>query len=898
MILIQRIRFLFRRTRLNIRFLFRKRDAEEELDDELRFHLEQTIESNIRAGMDREEARRQAIIAFGGVERYKEQVRESRGLRSLEDLFRDIRHALQQFRRNPGFSVVAVVTLALGIGATVAIFSVVNGVLIKPLPYPDPDGLFAVRQKAPALDIEQMGLSFGQYFYYRADNLTLDDLGLSQWYRFPVTGSGEPEQVLVLGVTDGILPLLGVQPALGRIFTAYDDTPEAPPTAIISNSYWQRRFGGDPDVIGTSLTVNGMPMEIVGVLQKRFSYLDRSPDIILPFQFDPTQASVGGFSFMAVARFKPGMTAETAGADLVRMLPLSIEQYGGNTLDAMQKWEVAPLIFPLKELLVGNVGTGLLIILGAVGLVLLIACINVANLFLVRTEDRRLEIAVRVSLGARPARIAWEFILEGLCLGVLAGLIGLGLAWGGTRLLNALAPTMLPRLGDIGIDPTVLLFALTVSVLGGLVLGLFPVLTHGSRSLMGALRHGSHGVDRAGRRQHVRNGLAVLQLALALVLLISSGLMIRSVRALWQVHPGVDRPEEILTFTLSLPQSEAPEPELVPRVYEQILRQIEQIPGVTSVGVSTSVPMDGRDFDNTILVEDRPDEVSPTRRNNFVSEGYIQTMGIPVLAGRMIEWIDIHERRPVTVVSMCFVEKYWDSPEAAIGKRISVGPGTAWREIVGVVGDVHSNGLDREPYPTVYWPMAVDNLWGNPIFISRTQVYSVRTGMADPLQILDQVRTAVWSVNSNLPLSTVRTQQEIFDRSASRTSFTMILLSISAGLALLLGIVGLYGVISYSVSIRTRELGLRIAIGARSRDVMAMVLRQGLRCAVIGVVIGLAAAVGMTRLMTSILYGISPMDPATYGAVSVLLGAVTLLASYVPARRASSIDPIIALRHD
>lgn len=898
MMLIRRIRFLFRRVRLNLRFLLKKEDAEVELDDELRFHLEQTIESNIRAGMGEEEARRQAVIAFGGVERYKEQVREARGLRSIEDLFRDVRHALQQFRRNPGFSVLAILTMALGIGATVAIFSVVNGVLIKPLPYHEPDGLFAVRQKAPALDIEQMGLSTGQYFYYRAENRTLEDLGVSRWFRLPVTGLDEPEQVLVLGVTEGILPLLGVRPALGRIFTAFDDTPEAPPTAILGYGYWQRRFGGDPDVIGTSLTVNGMPMDIVGVLEKRFSYLDRRPDLILPFQLDPTQASVGGFSFMAITRFKPGMTAESASADLVRMLPLSIDQYGGNTLDNMESWEVGPLILPLKEMLVGNASRGLLIILGAVGLVLLIACTNVANLFLVRTEDRRLEIAIRVSLGAKPTRIAWEFMVEGLCLGVIAGLIGIGLAWGGNRLLTALAPGMLPRLGDIGIDSTVLFFAFTVSLLGGLVLGLFPVLTHGSRSLVAALRHGSYGVDRAGRRQGMRNGLAVLQLALALVLLVSSGLMIRSVHALWQVHPGIDHPEEILTFTLPLPPSEAPDLEMVPRIHEQIVRQIEQIPGVISVGLSTSVPMDGQDYENTVLVEDRPDEISPTRRNNFVSEGYIRTMGIPLLAGRMIEWSDVHERRAVTLVSMGFAEKYWDSPEAAIGKRISVGPGTPWREIVGVVGNVHARGLDREPWPTVYWPMAVANLWGNPIFLSRTQVYSVRTDAADPQQLVDQVRDAVWSVNSNLPLAGVRTLKEIFDSAASRISFTMVLLSISAGLALLLGIVGLYGVISYSVSLRTRELGLRIAIGARGKDVMAMVLSQGLRCAAIGVAIGIVAAVGMTRLMTSILYGVSPTDPATYGVVAIILVVVTLFASYIPARRASSVDPIIALRYD
>ncbi len=898
MMLLQRIRYLFKRARLHLRYLTRKGEAEGEMDEELHFHLEQTIESNLRAGMGKEESRRQALISFGGVDRYKEQIREARGLRSLEDCLRDIHHALKQLRRNPGFSLVAILTLALGIGATVAIFGVVNGVLIESLPYPDPDGLFAVRQKAPAIDIEAMGLSTGQYFFYRDENQTLEDLGLSMWFRLPVTGSTEPEEVLALGVTDGTLPLLGVRPTLGRIFTHYDDTLEAPPTIILGNGYWRRRFGGDPDVIGRSITVNGMPMEIVGVLPERFSYLDRNPELILPFQLDPTQAGVGGFNFMALARLRSGVTAEAAHADLVRMLPLAIERYGGNTLDAMQKWEVAPVLLPFKSLILGNVSTVLLIILGAVGLVFIIALTNVANLLLVRSEDRRLEIAIRVSLGARPARIAWESIVDGLCLGAVAGMIGLCLAWGGGRLLSLMASGSLPRLSGVGIDATVLLFALLVSVIGGLALGLFPVLTHGRRSVADSIRQGAQGIDRTGRRQHVRNALAVLQLALALVLLVASGLMIRSVQALWQVRPGVDHPDDILTFALTLPASETPSLDAVPRAHEEILRRIEEVPGVVAVALSTSVPMDRRDFENTVVVEERPNDVSPTRLFNFVSAGYFRTMGIPVLVGRPIEWVDVHERRPVTVISRGFADEYWGDPAAAIGKRIAVGPAAVWQEIVGVVGDVHDRGLDHDPKATVYWPTAVANLWGNPVFVSRTQVYSIRTDTGDALKLLDRVRDAVWSINPNLPLAAIRTEQELIEASTSRISLIMVLLSISAGLALLLGIVGLYSVISYAVSIRTRELGLRIAIGAQARDIVSMVLRQGLMITALGIAIGLAAAVGMTRLMTSVLFGVNPINLPTYGAVSFILAVVTLLASYFPARRAATVDPIVSLKHE
>jgi putative ABC transport system permease protein len=891
----------YRRLVRRLRVLFAKERIEGEMRKELQFHLETEFEANLRAGMSPEEARRVAMLAFGGVERIKERARDTRGGRRIDDLLRDIRFAHRRLRRDPGFSVAAVLTLALGIGATVASFSIVNGVLIKPLPYPNPGGLVAVLQTAPGIGIEEMGMCSGQYFTYRAENRTFEDLGLTFRAWVTVTGQAEPEQVLTLGVSEATLPLLGVQPALGRLFTAEDDSPVAPPTVILGHWYWLRRFGGNPDVIGSLLTLNGMPTEVVGILPEQFSYLDMRPGLIVPLQLDPARATIGGFGFRPVARLRPGMTIQEANADLARMLPLAIERFPtGATQAQVEEWQLSPLVTPLKDHLVGSLGSRLWLLLGAVGIVFVIACTNVANLFLVRTEGRQREIAVRAALGAGRRRVAWELLLESLILGVSAGTLGLGIAWGGIRLLRLMAPATVPRLEEIGLDPNVLLFTLSVSVLGGLFLGLFPVAKCGDPRLIGSLSHGTHGMGRSDRRVHARSGLAVAQLALAMVLLISSGLMVRSLHALRKVHPGFERPEELLTFTLNVPNPAGADLQAASQAHEQILRAIKQIPGILSVGASSSVPMDGRDYENTVDVEDRPNGTFPTRRNNFVSEGYFETMEIPVLAGRPIEWADVREGRRVAVVSESFAKVHWGDPAAALGRNISqnAAGGEGWREIVGVVGDVHSLGLDREPWPTVYWPMAVANFWGSPVFIPGTMVFSVRVGGVGPMQILDRVREAVWSVNPDLPLAAIRTQAEILDRSAARTSFTMVLLSISATLAMAFGIVGLYGVISYSVSSRNAELGLRVAMGAQRGDVTKMVLGQGFALAAVGVAVGLAGAAGLTRLMAALLFGVSPADPTTYGVVSITLTAVALLASFIPAHRAASLDPLIALRHN
>ena len=882
-----------------------RQQVTEDVEQEIRFHLQMRTEELMRAGMAEEEARKQALREFGDPERAKRALRQEsarterriRGLERIDQVRQDLRLALRRLRKRPGFTAVAALTLALGIGATTALFSVVNGVLLKPLPFQEPERLVALWHAMPGIGLDRMGLATGTYFTFRDENRVFEELGLWSTPLMTVTGVAEPEWVAALQVTDATLRLLGVRPALGRLFTAEDVDPSSPLTVILGHGYWQSRFGGDPGVIGRSLTVNGDPMEVIGVLPRAFSFMDREPAMLSPFRLDRSRAIVASFNYPAIARLRPGVTLEEARADLVRLIPLAVEKYpGGFTLERARETQLSPLVRPLKEEVVGGVDTVLWFLLGAVGIVLLIACANVANLFLVRADGRQHEVAVRTALGAGRGRIAREFLLESLALGILGGATGLGLAFGAIQLLKTIGAQNLPRLHEIALDPPVLIFTLGVSVLAALFFGSFPVLKYARPDLVSSLKEGGRGGTEGRQRHRARSGLAIAQVALALVLLIGAGLMIRSLGALWGVHPGFERPEEVLTFSLFIPSAEVADHDGVARTHERILRAIEAIPGVAAVGLSTSVPMDRRGYTNMTHVKDITGESPPSRRYKFVSEGYFETMGIPVLAGRPIAWPDIHGRRPVAVVNERFAREYFDGPAAAIGKLIAQDPDGGWREIVGVVGDVHDDGLDREARVLVYWPFAVSDFWGADVLVMRSLVYAVRAAGVAPHNVLGQVRAAVWSVNPNLPLANVRTQKAILDLSTARTSFTMVLLSIAAAVALLLGAVGIYGVISYIVAQRTREIGVRVALGARREDVRRLVLRQGGLVVAVGIAVGLAAAVGLTRLMSAMLFGVSPLDPVTYAAVSVGLGIIALLAIYIPARRAANVDPVEALR--
>ena len=813
---------------------------------------------------------------------------------------RQIRHIVRRLARSPLFTIVSIVTLALGIGSNAAIFSVVNGVLLKPLPFDDPEDLVGLWHTAPGLGFDIVNQSPATYFTYRDDGQSFEDVGMWDNTMVSITGLEEPEQVDAMLVTDGTLPLLGIRPVLGRVFTREEDSPEGPLTVILAHEYWQTRFGGDPEILGKTMTINGRTNEIIGVMPPDMRFLTSDPDLYVTFQFDPANTNMGNFSYQGVARLRPGVTLAQANADVDRMVPIAVERFpGGITLGMLTEARFAAVVRPLKEDVVGDVGPVLWVLLGTVGFVLLIACANVANLFLVRAEGRQQEVAVRTAMGAGRGQVAREFLAESMMLGLLGGVAGIALAFGAVRLLVTMAPASLPRLNEISLEPVVLVFTFGISLFAGLLFGILPVFRYGRSNLVACLKEGGRGGSSGRDRHRARNALVVAQVALALVLLVGSGLMIRSFQALRDVLPGFQGPEEVITLGLTIPLAEIEDLAEVGAKHEELLRGMEQIAGVASVGMSSSVTMDGRDSNDAVYVEEFPvqgEGLPPIRRFKFVSGGYHETMENTVLAGRTISWADIHDRAMVAVITSDMALEYWDSPAAAVGKRIRQDPASPWREIIGVVGEIRDDGVSAESVETVYWPMLMNDFWGNDVFTQRTMVYAVRARAGLPSDLLPAIRQTIWSINPNLPLARVATLDELFERSMARTSFTLVMLGIAASVALLLGAIGIYGVISYVVSQQTRDLGVRIALGADRGVVSRLVLRQGMLLAGIGISVGLLAAFGLTRLMSTLLHGVDPLDPLTFGAVSAGLAVIAMVASYLPARRAASVNPVEALR--
>ena len=813
------------------------------------------------------------------------------------------KHVLRRLARSPLFTGMTLLTLAIGVGANTAIFSVIEGVLLKPLPYPHPEELVGVWHTAMGLNIPELNISPSLYFTYKEEGRTFQDVGIWRGDSVSVTGLAEPEQVDALNVTETVLPLLGVKPLLGRTFSHKDDTPGSPETVMLAYGYWQSRFGGDASVIGRRIMVDGAAKEIIGVLPQSFRFLDRKPALVTPFQLDRQKVTLGNFSYQGVARLKPGVTLAQANTDVARMLPMDNRRFPpppGFSVKMFEDARIGPNVRPFKKDLVGDIGNVLWVLMGTIGMVLLIACANVANLLLVRAEGRQQELAIRAALGAGSGQIARELLLESVTLGLMGGALGLGLAYGGLKLLVKMRPTSLPRLDDIGIDLNVLLFTLAISLVAGVLFGLIPVFKYAGPQLAGTLRGGGRTLSQSRERHRARSTLVVVQVALALVLLISSGLMIRTFQALKQVQPGFANPEAVQLLTVSIPEAQVKEPERVVRMQQDMIEKIEAIPGVTSVAMADSVPMDGNGWSDPIFAEDHTyteNQLPAIRRFRFVSPGYFKTMGIRLIAGRDFTWNDAYNKTPVAIVAENVARELWHDPAAALGKRIRENKQNPWREVVGVIGDVRDDGLDKKVAMMIYWPTLMKNFEDtNATFIRRTLTFVVRSSRTGSESLLKEVRQAVWAVNPNVPVADVRTMGEIHRKSLARTSLTLVMLGIAGAMALLLGVIGIYGVISYSVSQRTREIGIRMAIGARQQELTQMFVQHGLVLAGIGVACGLAAAYGLTRLMTSLLFEVSPSDPLTYAAVSAVLVAAAVVASYVPARRVSAVDPVEALR--
>jgi predicted permease len=820
--------------------------------------------------------------------------------------FKDqLKQVFRRLARAPLFTTITLITLAVGIGANTVVFSVVEGVLLKPLPYPQADRLVGIWHAAPALGFDNLNIAPYLYFIDREQSSTLEDVGMYNGDSFTITGVGQPEHVTGMDVTDGTLPLVGARPVLGRLFSRRDDTAGSPKTVILSYNYWQKEFGGSNSVVGRALNIDGTNREIIGVLPRNFQFLDNyDAALFLPMQLDRSKVKLGNFSFRGIARLKPGVTMKQANADIDRLLPIANHSFpapDGFSAALFDKIKVSANLHTLKQDVVGDVGNVLWVLMGSIVVVLLVACANVANLLLVRVEGRRQELAIRSALGAGRANITLGLLFESAVLGVAGGVIGLALAFGALRILVAAAPTGLPRLHEIGIDFPVLLFAAGTALFVSMVIGLLPVIKYSGVQINTGLREGGRALSQSRERHRARKALVVVQVALALVLLICSGLMIRTFKALANVSPGFADPTTLLKFRIYIPETTVPETQRANVVHmeQAIADKLAAIPNVSSVALSTHVPLDGNDSNDVLFAQDRTyrdNEIPPIRRFVWVSPGFFSTMGTPLVAGHDLTWAETYEKRPVALVSENMAREYWSTPENALGKHIRVGNTDDWREIIGVAKDVHYDGVSQKPPTTIYWTVFVGKFEGQPEDVHRGVSFIIRSPRAGSAAFLTQVQQAVWSINGDLPLAEPVTVEELYTRSMARTSFTLVMLCVAGSMALLLGIVGIYGVISYAVSQRTREIGIRMALGARRETLTSMFVRQGLLLTAIGVVFGVAAAFATMRFMASILFRVSPMDPWTYSLATIVVIAIAWIACYLPSRRAAQVNPVNALR--
>jgi predicted permease len=888
--------------------LFSRSRRYDDVSASIREHLAERTEELIDEGMLPVEARQKACREFGNVALMEERSREVWQWGTVESIAADLKLVLRRLRRSPGFAATVLLTLAIGIGANTAVFSVLNSVLLRPLPYPEPQQLVAMRLNAPGAPgltdfRDELRMSASMYLTFAAHNRTFESMGVWLPGTASITGVAQPEQVNTAVITDGVLQTLNVPAAKGQWLTAADQDQHGAQRVMLSYGYWQRRFGGDPGVVGRTIRVDSEPHVIAGVMPRGFKVVSYDFDLLVPAAFDPVKEILAGFAFHGVGRLRPGVTISQANADVARLLNVWMDSWTngpGTDSHAYLKWKITPAFQPLKEQVVGSVGSVLWVVMATIGVVMLIACTNVANLLLVRADGRQQELAVRSALGAGRWRIARELLLESVVLGLLGGVLGVGVAYAGLRLLTAIGPMNLPRLSEISLDGRSLAFTLALSVFCGLLFGSVAVLRYApSRRavpLVGAMRTAS--VSR--ERQRGRNLLVVAQVAMAMVLLISAVLMIRTFRAMHNVDPGFTDPRTLQVIRISIPDTMVRDPQTVLRVQNSIQDKLAAIPGVSSAGFAVSVPMSGAEPNwDGIYVEGRnyEGEQSPLRLFNYVSPGYFHTAGTRFVAGHDFAWSDIYSQRPVAILSESLARELWGSPVAAIGNRFREFPSMPWHEVVGVVQDVRENGVNQTSPATVYWPSLMANLYGpGPLDARRTAYFALRSDRAGTQTFINEMQRAVWSVNSNLPLASVETMQEIYSQSMERISFTLVMLAIAGSMALVLGIIGIYGVISYTVSQRTREIGIRLALGAQKSELKWMFVRSALVLTATGVAIGVGSAAGLMQLIKSLLFGTSPLDPLTYVAVLLVLAVSAVAASYLPARRAATVDPVDALR--
>ncbi|HLY60148.1 MAG TPA: ABC transporter permease [Terriglobia bacterium] len=892
---------------LRLRSLFHKSRVERELSDELHFHLKKLIEEKIASGLNEEEARFAALRELGGEDQIKEECRDMRQVNYVENFLQDLRYGLRQLRRNPGFTSVVVLTLALGIGATTAIFSIVNAVLLRPLPFKDAARLMVLHEGIPKLGYPKMGFSPPDLAIYMREQKSFSDLGAYQDKQVEISGHGQPERMTAARVSASLLPMLGAEPTMGRSFAPGEDA-TGHQVAILSYGLWQNRYGGAPDALSQTIEIDRQPYTIIGVMPRDFVFPlasaddNGSPaDIWVPMAFTPTELEGWGGSYLTsvVGRLRAGVTVGQVRGENEAMARRIVDGYPPGIAEFVRRGQLAIAAAPFQEEVVASVRTLLLVLMAAVGLVLLIACANVATLLLSRAAAREKELSVRTALGASRFRLVRQMLTESLLLALGGGALGCVLAVWGRNILLAIAPSSVPLPGRVPLSEGVLAFAAGASLLSGMALGLVPAFRAPLASMAGALQEIGRGTT-ASRAHHRLQGFFVTaEFALAFVLLVGAGLLMRSFVKLLETNPGF-RPDHVLTMSVPLPATAYAHASHVENFYMNLLDKASSLPGVESAALSNDLPLRGT-AGVSYTPEGQVNGASATPQaigQTWVMGNYFQTMGVPLLQGRWITPEDRIGSQRVAIVNLSAAQKFWPG-QNALGKRLRWGGGP-WQTVVGVVGNVNEGALSASPSPHVYRPylQAEDPfLEQDPFGDMRAMNLSLRTH-ADPASLATASVAQVHSLDPDVAVTRIRTMTQVLSGTLAGPEFNTWLLGTFAGVALLLAAIGIYGVLAYSVAQQTHEIGIRMALGAEKRDVLRVVVGRGLKLTIIGVAIGMAGSFAVTRFLSSLLYGVRPIDPVTFTSVGFILVGVALLASYIPAGRATKVDPMVALRHE
>jgi putative ABC transport system permease protein len=881
-----------------LRALFRRGAMEAEMDEELRSHFENHVEKLVTSGLPREEALRRARLEFGGYEQLKEEIRDARGVSLVEATVQDLRYALRMLRNTPSFTAVAILTLALGIGANTAIFSVIDSVLLRPLPYRDPAGLVMVWENDSQHPNPHNTVSPPDFQDWQSRNSVFSEMAAIFDQHANLTGNGLPQEVVLQDVSANFFSVLGVTPILGPGFTAENGKAGHDNVVVLSYGFWKERFAGEAAVIGKTLLLNGHAQTIVGVAPEDFSWFIKDgsftgakPQMWTPFVFPASfsdRKEVGRF-LSVVARLKPGATVSQAKSEMNTIAARIAEEYP----DFNGYWGAN--VVPVRDQISGDLQPALLILFGAVSFVLLISCANVSSLLLARAAAREREFAVRTAIGASPWRIARQLLTESVLLALIGGAIGVALAVWGTNFLLAASPGNLLDLRSIPIDWRVLAFAGGATLLAGMLFGVLPSYICAHSGISETLKEGGRGSS-GKRRQLARGAFVVVQMCLALVLLAGSGLLIRSFVRLVGVDPGFDA-SHLLTFKVSLPSSKYGNDKAILAYFQQLHSRVSHLPGVRSVSMNSFPPFSGLGSATGVHILSQPGRSLmdlPDAAVRVVGADYFATMQIPLHAGRTFHEQELTEERHVVIINQAFADQYLKGvnplgQKAVIYMKSLEESKNTPSEIIGVVGDVRQMGLDTPAEPTVYWP--------HPELVISEMTIVVRTAN-EPLALVSAVRNELQQMDPEQPMAAVSTMDQLLAGTLSRSRFMMLVLGVLAALALVLACVGIYGVIAYSVTQRTQEFGIRMALGANRRDVFRLVLGEGTRLTLLGIGLGIVAGLLVTRLMATLLYGVSATDPLTFTAVALLLAFVALAACYIPARRATKVDPIVALRYE